>query len=94
MFMLESSAMMEPSKSFNDYFSDGVGYIALGLSSTPSMGDASVMECVQENGEVREYNSWNFPRSNTRNEVVSLNPNYQKKKSNFLEHRNHFLSAT
>lgn len=48
----------------------GVGYVALGLSRSPLMGDCSVMECVQENGSIRQYNSWNFRRSNTREEVT------------------------
>ena len=53
---------------------DGVKYVAFGLSRDVIMGNDSVIECVEEEGSVRAYTSWNNPRpslGNTRQEVVS-----------------------
>ncbi|KAG4077096.1 hypothetical protein HA402_016083 [Bradysia odoriphaga] len=48
---------------------DEVGYVSLGLSGSPLMGNCSVMECLHLNGSVYQYNSWNLRRSNTRVDV-------------------------
>lgn len=55
-------------------FSDGVGYVAFGLSSDNAMGDDSVIECKAEGGNILAYTSWNtvLPRYyNTREGVVN-----------------------
>lgn len=55
---------------------DGVGYVSLALSRDHLMGEDSVMECIQEDGVVRAYTSWNNRRSNTRAAVVSKFGNF------------------
>lgn len=48
--------------------------MAFGLSQTPSMGGASVIECVRQpvTNVILPFTSWNLARDNTRNNVVSI----------------------
>lgn len=45
-------------------------YVAVGLSENEKMGDDSVMECTNEDSQVKLYTSWNTP--DNRNERQSL----------------------
>ncbi|XP_017875392.1 putative ferric-chelate reductase 1 homolog [Ceratina calcarata] len=45
---------------------DNSKYVAVGLSDDSKMGDDSVVECTNENGEIGLHMSWNTGKKNTR----------------------------
>lgn len=41
-------------------------YVATGLSTDTNMGTDSIIECVNENGQINAYASWTTPRGDPR----------------------------